>query len=91
MKKDLVFIRENGKAKMMKYEVYDDNNNLIYVALPQLNPPDMNRFGWEIYILEQWFEYDKNGKLIHMKDSEGYEEWFNHDKNCNLVKEHILL
>jgi len=30
-------------------------------------------------------EYDKNGNLIHYKDSDGYEGWAKYDKNGNLI------
>ena len=34
---------------------------------------------------EEWYDYDKNGNLIHRKDSDGYEEWCEYDKNGNLI------
>lgn len=30
-------------------------------------------------------EYDKNGNLIHWKDSDGYEAWYEYDKNGNKI------
>ena len=34
---------------------------------------------------EAWYEYDKNGNLIHMKNSDGYEDWYEYDKNGNKI------
>ena len=31
------------------------------------------------------YEYDSNGKLIHSKDSNGYEEWSEFNSNGNLI------
>ena len=34
---------------------------------------------------EQWYDYDKNGNMIHFKDSDGYEQWNDYDKNGNRI------
>lgn len=42
------------------YEVYDDNNNLIYYK--------DNNTGYEV-----WYEYDEFGNCTYIRNSEGYE------------------
>ena len=34
---------------------------------------------------EEWREYDKDGNLIHTKDSKGFEAWYEYDENNNLI------
>ena len=48
----------------------DDAGNIIY-----------RRFG----SYECWYEYDKNGNVIHTKNSDGFEEWYKYDKNGNQI------
>ena len=35
--------------------------------------------------LEWWTEYDKQGKEIHFKNSEGYEEWTEYKEDGNQI------
>ena len=43
--------------------------------------------GFDETVDEIWYEYDRNGKLIHKKYSDGWEEWYEYDRNGNKIHE----
>ena len=36
--------------------------------------------------IEEWFDYDENGNMIHWKDSDGFEVWCDYDENGNMIQ-----
>ena len=60
-------------------------NNLVYKEHKRYILTSID--GYKIDKYKKWFKYDKNGNLIHEKDSNGFEEWKEYDKNNNLIHE----
>ena len=63
-------------------------NNLEHFPVSRISEIEGDNFGWVKWIkdmLNSVREYDSNGKLIHSKDSNGYEYWKEYDSNGNLI------
>jgi len=60
-------------------------------SLTEYNPDGKEiyhkRAGFDGTVTEYRFEYDRNGKLIHTKDSDGREAWYEYDRNGNCIYE----
>jgi len=72
---------------------YDDSNELIREKQKHgegeiiMEYKDKKRVYMKTSIgREIWWEYDKNGNVIHSYDSEGYKEWFEYDSEGTLKK-----
>ena len=61
--------REEDDGMLFEYNI---NNDIIHTK----DYPS----GFEI-----WEEYDENGNMIHIKDSDGYESWKEYDNNGNMI------
>lgn len=64
-----------------KRHEYDKNGKLIYSA-----QGDISRDGDKVTIThEEWKDRDENGKVIHYKESRGFESWKDRDENGKVI------